>query len=157
MGKLKGTKRMLDPLPHSPTHCGDSSSLKTGLHGFITWLLPSCSSVMDTYSRIKRHMIYTDQVKKSYRGENHRSWIFSSLPCITGQCNVPSFHCFVPQSTSGQSVSFVVWRPEGKSTVLLFHLFHWLISLAIKTLFSYSRITPALKNKGISWRQLNLT
>lgn len=64
---------MLEPLPHSRMHCGDAQLLVMGLHSFITWLLPSCSSEMDTYTKIKRHVVYTEQVQRSYRGGSHRS------------------------------------------------------------------------------------
>lgn len=37
--------------PHRPRHWGNSQSFLTRLHRFITWLLPFCSSEMDTYTR----------------------------------------------------------------------------------------------------------
>lgn len=55
-------KKMLEPLSHSPRHSGNSQSLVTGLHIFITWLLLSCSSEVGSYTRIKRHIKYKEQV-----------------------------------------------------------------------------------------------
>lgn len=96
---------------------------------------------------------------RSYRGESHWRWIFSGFPHLTGRVNVMfQFLLLEPQSTFGQSVSFVVWRSERESAILFQYLFQWLISFTIKKCVSYIRITPNLKNRrAISWRQLNMT